>query len=102
MAPTPHDGDIADLRARAEALLTAIEADPDSQAGIVAATELAALVRRIADDAATLRAKLAARIRDQEKLTLAVLAERIGVSVSRADQLVKAAKNADKQREDAT
>jgi DNA-binding transcriptional regulator YiaG len=42
--------------------------------------------------AARLRARQAARIRDRDALSLAGLANRIGVSRSRADQLVKAAK----------
>ncbi len=46
-----------------------------------------------------LRARQAARIRDREALSLAGLADRIGVSKSRADQLVNLAKAPQEQVE---
>lgn len=74
------------------AAVSAIDAHPDPQAAFTAASDLAATLREIADDAAKVRARGAVRIRDKEKLSLAQLAQRISVSRARADQMIKAAK----------
>jgi DNA-binding transcriptional regulator YiaG len=92
---------IEQWRAQCDDLMRAIEADPSSQRALEAATKLGEVARQIIEEAALLRGRMAMRIRDDEKLSLAVLAERIGVSKARADQLVRAAQNAEKQREDA-
>jgi DNA-binding transcriptional regulator YiaG len=55
------------------------------------ATELTDAFHRATDRVAQLRGQAARRTRDQEALTLRALADRIGVSKSRADQLVKEA-----------
>lgn len=54
----------------------------------VAVTELADHVRKLSDDDAALRSQVARRIRDARGLSLASLADHIGLSKARADQLV--------------
>ncbi|GIG03252.1 hypothetical protein Cci01nite_83450 [Catellatospora citrea] len=75
-----------------EAAVAAISAEPDPQRGFEQATEVAAELRRLADLGADLRAQSVAKIWKAEELSLAGLAERIGVSKARADQLLKSAK----------
>lgn len=56
------------------------------------ASELAEAYREAADEMASYRAREAARLRDDEGLSLAGLAERLGISKTRADQLIRLAK----------
>jgi hypothetical protein len=72
----------------------AIEAIPDPQGAFESATKLADTLREVAEAAADLRARTVARIWEEEKVSLAALAERIGVSKARAGQLVQSAKKA--------
>jgi len=65
------------------------------------ATELVELLRRLTDAAAAVRAQTVGRIWATEEMSLAGLAQRIGVSKARADQLVRASK-ATEQRKDTT
>jgi DNA-binding transcriptional regulator YiaG len=53
---------------------------------------ISALHEQQANQAARLRARQAVRIREREALSLAGLADRIGLSKSRAEQMVNAAK----------
>jgi hypothetical protein len=75
--------------------------ESDPQAAFDLATEhqqaLRALHGQEEARASRLRARQAARIRDKEALSLAGLADRIGVSKSRADQLVNLAKQPQEQ-----
>lgn len=68
----------------------------DPQAAFELATQHALALRDLHDQeegrASRLRARQAVRIREKEALSLAALADRIGVSKSRADQLVNLAK----------
>jgi hypothetical protein len=63
------------------------------------AAELAAGLVRAAEEAvagaAQLRARMARRLLEEEGLSLAQLATRLGVSKARADQLVRAARRRD-------
>jgi hypothetical protein len=68
---------------------TAVSDAADGRAAFRHATELADAFRVAAERVARLRGKAARRTRDQEALTLRALADRIGVSKSRAEQLVK-------------
>lgn len=112
MTPRPirRDHEVADDRAhdlqRAldvldvsyEALAGRIRAWPDPEEAFTLATQLADAERRRADVAARLRAECAARIAEAEKMSLASLANRIGVSRARASQLLQAAtRSADKE-----
>jgi (p)ppGpp synthase/HD superfamily hydrolase len=72
-----------------------IHRDSQAQHAFESATALADTLRQLAENAANLRARTAARIATEEKLSLSVLATRIGVSKARADQLIKSAKDAD-------
>lgn len=90
-----------DFETRLEALRRAFEQSahavrscPDRQQGFDQASKLADELRDLADRAADLRAEAVARIWEAEKLSLAGLAQRIGVSKARADQLLRAGKTA--------
>lgn len=71
----------------------AVEGLP-ARAAYRAATELAELLRELAERAADLRARMAARVREQEGLTVRALAQVLGVSPSKAGALVKRAARA--------
>jgi DNA-binding transcriptional regulator YiaG len=76
--------------------LASIEAIGDPMAAFEVATAWQQTIQTIherqANQAARLRGRQATRIRNAEALSLASLADRIGVSKARADQLVRAAK----------
>lgn len=81
------------------ALRTAFDearATVESAADAITAYRLATALRTEADalvtEAATLRAATALRVLESEGLSLGQLAERLGTSKARADQLVRAAK----------
>jgi hypothetical protein len=75
-----------------EDALAAVRRISDPQRAVAAATELATLLRTKSEDASEVRNALAYRIWKAEELSLSVLAQRIGVSKARADQIIKAAK----------
>lgn len=64
----------------------------DLEAAYHIATRLADCLRKLADDAALTRAKCAAKISDAEKLSLRRLADKLGISKARADQLIRVAR----------
>jgi hypothetical protein len=70
----------------------AINAATDPQQAFTAATEWSSRLRKMHDQVAELRATCAARVWTAEQMSLAELAQRIGVSKARADQLVRDAK----------
>jgi hypothetical protein len=86
---------LASLRDAYGQAVTVIHEDPQAQHAFDSATALADTLRQLADSAASLRARTAARIATEEKLSLSVLAARIGVSKARADQLIKSVKDTD-------
>ena len=63
------------------------------------ATELVEQLRRLTDAAAAVRAQAVGRIWSTEEMSLATLAQHIGVSKARADQLVRAAKASDQRKD---
>jgi len=69
--------------------VTAIKAGPDPAMAFVEASELGDISRRIEAIAGEVRAYLAARIVEDDQLSLAQLAALLGVSKSRAAQLVR-------------
>jgi ubiquinone biosynthesis protein UbiJ len=86
---------LASLRDAYEQAVAVIHGDSQAQHAFESATALADTLRQLAENAASLRARTAARIATEEKLSLSVLAARIGVSKARADQLIKSVKDAD-------
>jgi hypothetical protein len=89
----------AALESLAAAYRGALEAldDPDPQTALDRTGKLAAATRKMADEAAELRLQAVGRIWEAEQLSLAALADRVGISKSRADQLVRALKAAKQQ-----
>ncbi len=90
---------LASLRDAYEQAATVIHGDSQAQHAFESATALADTLRQLAENAASLRARTAVRIATEEKLSLSVLAARIGVSKARADQLIKSVKDADQGSE---
>lgn len=85
----------AALEAAYQRAADAIEAEPPD-AAFARAGELAGMLSgtqlRLSGAVAQLRARSAGRIWDSERLSLAALADRIGVSKARADQLIRSVK----------
>ena len=71
---------------------------PDPRAAFDGATRLANTLRDAASSAAQVRAGMAAQLWRAEELSLAALADRLGVSKARAAQLVNAAKAGTRER----
>jgi hypothetical protein len=67
-----------------------IAAMPGSRAKTAAIRQLADELQRLAARAAEIRKGEMLRIRDEEQLSLAKLADRVGISKARADQIVRA------------
>jgi len=67
--------------------LTLVRSMPADQRAFEAATELADVLREAAEAASRLRGETVRGIKNAEQLSLAALAERIGVSKARAGQL---------------
>jgi hypothetical protein len=84
---------LASLRDAYGEAVTVIHGDSQAQHAFESATALADTLRQLAENAASLRAQTAVRIAAEEKLSLSVLAARIGVSKARAEQLVKSVKD---------
>jgi predicted DNA-binding protein (UPF0251 family) len=70
--------------------LTAINSMPDSKARIEAAGKLVDCLRSVYEDAARIRRAEVVRIYETEDLSLAQLADRVGISKARVDQIVRA------------
>jgi tellurite resistance protein len=76
---------------------TVLNAIEDDQEAFEQATLVADRLHALADAASELRAKMVGRIWQREELSLAQLATRIGVSKTRADQMVKRANEAGRE-----
>jgi len=76
--------------AAADVALDAIRRLTSSQDKLEAAGKLVEALRARSDEAARIRHAEAVRIYDEEKLSLAKLADRVGVSKARADQIIRA------------
>lgn len=72
----------------------AVESEPDAHRAFELATAVTEAARQITIQLGQLRALQAARIRDQESLSLAGLADRIRVSKTRAVQILEIAAKA--------
>jgi hypothetical protein len=77
-----------------------IESMPDPQHAFERATDLREATDELVGQAAELRARMAGRVWDAEKMSLASLADRIGVSKSRADQFLRIARTGPNKREE--
>ncbi|GAA1021470.1 hypothetical protein Aple_073660 [Acrocarpospora pleiomorpha] len=93
---------LADLERAFDAAVAGIDAEVDPNRAYEGATELVEAVRRLFEASAELRAHSAARLFKEEQMSLAGLADRIGVSKARAAQLIKTAKSADEKQGAAT
>lgn len=82
---------IAEVERAHEMAVEAIEVAEPS-AALLAVNELTAAMRKLADADVVLRTQTAGRVWDAERLSLAALAERVGVSKSRAEQMIKEVK----------
>ena len=87
------DRALTELGVSAAAAMAAIEATPEPGLAFERATALREVTDRMVGEAADLRARMAARIFESEKMSLATLANRIGVSKARADQFIRSAKS---------
>jgi hypothetical protein len=83
---------------QATALITAVE---DADEAFRLATELRDTVDLLVGKAAGLRATMARRIYEREQLSLSGLAQRLGVSKSRADQFLQTARRPTEGMDDA-
>ena len=90
---------LIDLDAAHDRAVAAIQAAADLDAAFTAATELEAHMRRLDASDAELRTNVVGRMWDADRLSLAALASRIGVSKTRADQLVRSVKQQRQQEE---
>ncbi|NUW33845.1 hypothetical protein HTZ77_20760 [Nonomuraea sp. SMC257] len=91
--PAGPDAELSAMRRIYEDVTLTLQSMPDLQQAFIQATRLADDLRKMADDAALTRARVAAQIHDAEALSLAALATKLGISKARADQLLKAARN---------
>jgi hypothetical protein len=87
------------LTAAYQEAVATINAIPNPQRAFEYATQLANALRDTYQQASELRTQAAARIWEAEELSLAALAERIGVSKARADQLIRAARASRKEQQ---
>jgi hypothetical protein len=85
----------------ADVALSAIRRMTASQARLEAAGKLVAGLRLRSDEAARIRHAEAVRIYEAESLSLAQLANRVGVSKARADQIIRVEKQRQKEDGDA-
>jgi hypothetical protein len=83
---------LARLYAAYQELAAKVSTEPDPYAAFQRASELREVVDRMVGEAAVLRAKAADRVRVADHLSLGQLAERLGLSKARADQLVRVAR----------
>jgi hypothetical protein len=97
---TPEDvrAALSQLRADYEGIARLL-AQLGNQEGIQLATECAETLRQMSDDISRIRNRIITDIWESEKLSLANLAERVGISKTRADQIIRTAKAAKNDKE---
>ena len=83
--------------AAADVALAAIRRIADSQQKLEAAGRVVEALRSRSDEAARIRHAEAVEIYEAESLSLAQLANRVGVSKARADQIIKAEERRQKE-----
>ncbi len=82
-----------------EQAVTAVRAVPDPETAFPYAHELSEKLRKLSVVAAALRTETAGRVFDSERMTLETLADRIGVSTTRAHQLIRKVKKTKEEGE---
>lgn len=80
---------LADIDTAYRSAVARVDAEDDLDAAHTTAKELASHMRALSDGAAELRARTVRRIWAAERLSLADLGNRIGVSKTRAGQLLR-------------
>ena len=80
---------LEDVRQR---LVQAIDAIDDPQTAFDAASEVREILRKTHDEIAELRTRAVGEIWERDKLSLSKLADRIGVSKARADEIIRTVK----------
>ena len=93
----PLADDTASAIAALNKTLDAIDAMEGSEEKTQAIRELAEEILKIWNRATEIRVGEMFRIKDAEQLSLAKLADRVGISKARADQLIKAAERKQKE-----
>ncbi|MGH3777981.1 MAG: hypothetical protein ACRDRR_19990 [Pseudonocardiaceae bacterium] len=88
---------LAEIDAAHARAVVGINSEPNLDAALAAVSELATHVRKLSDTDAELRTLIVGRVWDAESLSLAALADRIGVSKARADQLIRNIKRSKQQ-----
>jgi hypothetical protein len=83
-----------------EAAVSAIRSVADRKQAFDAATKLGDVINNLRTETGKFRAELAGDIYQAESLSLAGLAERIGISRARAQDLVEVARTAKKEEQD--
>lgn len=91
-AVSPVAKAMTDIDRAFKAAAAAIETDDDPRRSFQLATDLTEALRERTNDAASLRALAAARVFEAERMSLAGLADRIGVSKARAAQLIRSSR----------
>lgn len=91
---------IAAMRSAYARAAAAIETIPDPQQAFEKAGELRSAADGLVGEAASLRARMVHRIWEAETMSLAALADRIGVSKTRADQFLRTARAAEETSEE--
>ena len=80
---------LEELNVTCERIAAAVRDTPDLDLAFQLADDLSETIAKLAVVAASLRTEAAGRIWDSKRMTLSVLADRIGVSTTRAHQLIK-------------
>ena len=83
---------LADIERASAVAVEVIKAAEDLDCALAAVKESHARVRQVFESHAELRTEIAGRVWDAQRLSLAALAARVGVSKSRAEQMIKEVK----------
>lgn len=86
------DNDLARLQQVYDDAAAKVEATPDPQQAFAIATRLTETLRQATIAAGQLRGRTLMRIWESEKMSLAMLAQRTGISKSRVDEMIRAAR----------
>ncbi|MEV4371310.1 hypothetical protein AB0J71_29855 [Nonomuraea sp. NPDC049637] len=95
LAGEPQHPELATMKLAYRQIKARLLADPDCAEAFRLATELAESLREMAEEASLARAKAAARISESESLSLAGLANKLGISKARASQLLRVARGSE-------
>lgn len=100
--PTPDPVEVVraalvDVERAHAVAVAAVTSAPDLDTALAAVNELAARVRKLSTADDELRTKVVQRVWNAERLTLTELADRVGVSKSRANQLIQSVKKEKEQ-----